>query len=99
VTINGKLPGKVAAATGDYDFWFESTFNKDEVIAGKPLENALADFLIARARNAATIPVNDSVFALNNGGANAPVIPVSTTRPIALGTRSGNSCLPPQGVF
>jgi hypothetical protein len=99
VTINGKLPGKVAAALGDYDFWFESTFNKDEVIAGKALENTLADFLIGRARNAATIPVNDSAFALFNGGTNAPVIPVSTTRPIALGTRAGNSCLPPQGTF
>lgn len=99
VTINGKLPGKVAAALGDYDFWFESTFNKDEVIAAKPLENALADFLISRARNASTIPVNDSVFALYNGGANPPVIPVATDRPIALATRAGNSCLPPQGTF
>jgi hypothetical protein len=99
VTINGKLPGKVAAALGDYDYWFESTFNKDEVISGKPLENALADFLIGRARNASTIPVNDSVFALYNGGANGPVIPVDATRPIGLGTRAGNSCLPPQGTF
>lgn len=99
VTINGKLPGKVAAALGDYDYWFESTFNKDEVIAGKALENTLADFLIGRARNAATIPVNDSAFALFNGGTNAPVIPVSATRPIALGTRAGNSCLPAQGTF
>jgi hypothetical protein len=99
VTINGKLPGKVAAALGDYDFWFESTFNKDEVIAAKPLPLALADFLIGRARAASTIPVNDSAFALYNGGANSPVIPVNTTRPIALGTRSGNSCLPAQGTF
>lgn len=99
VTINGKLPGKVAAAQGDYDFWFESTFNKDEVIAGKALENTLADFLIGRARTAATIPVNDSAFALFNGGTNAPVIPVNATRPIALGTRAGNSCLPAQGTF
>jgi len=99
VTINGKQPGKLAAALGDYDFWFESTFNKDEVIAAKPLENALADFLISRARNAATIPVNDSAFALYNGGANPPVIPVDPTRPIALGTRGGASCLPPQGSF
>jgi hypothetical protein len=99
VTINGKLPGKVAAALGDYDYWFESTFNKDEVIAAKPLENALADFLITRARNASTIPVNDSVFALYNGGINGPVIPVDTTRPIGLATRAGNSCLPPQGTF
>lgn len=97
VTINGKLPGKVAAALGDYDYWYESTFNKDEVVSGKPLENALADFLIARARNASTIPVNDSVFALFNGGLNPPVIPVSTTRPIGLGTRAGVSCLPPTG--
>ena len=99
VTINGKLPSKVAAALGDYDFWFESTFNKDEVITAKTRENALADFLIGRARSAATIPVNDSVFALYNGGANSPVIPVATDRPIGLGTRSGNSCLPPQGTF
>jgi len=99
VTINGQAPSKLASALGDYDFWFESTFNKDEVIAAKPLPLALADYLISRARNATTIPVNDSVFALNNGGQNTPVIPVSTTRPIALGTRSGNSCLPAQGVF
>jgi hypothetical protein len=99
VTINGKQPGKVNAALGDYDFWFESTFNKDEVLAGKALENTLADFLIGRARNASTIPVNDSVFALYNGGINGPVVPVDTTRPIGLGTRAGNSCLPAQGTF
>ena len=99
VTINGKTGGKLAAALGDYDYWFESTFNKDEVIAGKPLELALADFLIGRARTASTIPVNDSAFALNNGGTNSPVIPASTTRPIALGTRSGNSCLFPQSTL
>lgn len=99
ISINGKAPGKVAAALGDYDFWFESTFNKDEVIAAKPLPLALADFLISRARNASTIPVNDSAFALANGGINTPGIPVATDRPIALGTRGGNSCLPANGVF
>ena len=71
----------------------------DEVIAAKPLPLALADTIITRARNASTIPVNDSVFALYNGGTNQPVIPVATDRPIALGTRSGNSCLPANGVF
>jgi hypothetical protein len=99
VTINGKAGGKVAAALGDYDYWYESNFNKDSVIAGKPLELALADFLIGRARTASTIPINDSAIALNNGGINPPVIPVSTTRPIALGTRSGNSCLFPQSTL
>lgn len=99
VTINGRLPGKLAAALGDYDYWFESTFNKDEVIAAKPLSLALADYLITRARTASTIPVNDSVFALYNGGLNSPVIPVNATRPIALGTRGGNSCLQPQGTL
>ncbi|MET0532657.1 MAG: hypothetical protein ABW171_00390, partial [Steroidobacter sp.] len=99
ISINGVAPSKVNAALGDYDFWFESTFNKDEVIAAKALPLALADFLIARARAVATIPVNDSVFALNNSGVNSPVVPVATDRPIALGTKSGNSCLPANGVF
>lgn len=99
LSINGRAPSKVAAALGDYDFWFESTFNKDEVIAGKSLPLALADFIIARARNASTIPVNDSVFALSNGGINTPVIPVAGDRPIALGTRGASSCLPANGVF
>jgi hypothetical protein len=99
LSINGVAPSKVAAALGDYDFWMESTFNKDEVIAAKPLPLALADTLITRARNAASIPVNDSVFALYNGGINTPTLPVATDRPVALATKSGNSCLPANGVF
>ena len=99
VTINGKAPSKLAAALGDYDFWFESTFNKDEVVAAKPLENALADFIVSRARVASTIPVNDSTLALYNSGVNLPVIPVASDRPIALGTRDGNSCRRSVGTF
>ena len=99
VTINGKQPGKVAAALGDYDFWFESTFNKDEVVHGKPLENALTDVLVRYARSSGRLPNNDSALALYNDGRNWPEIPVHANRPHALGTRSGNSCLPPQGTF
>ena len=98
VSINGKFPNKVDAAKGDYDFTFESAFSTDEFINGNPGGLALANFLIGRARVASTIPANDSAFALYNGGTNIPVIPVNTTRPIALGTRGGSSCLPQQAA-
>lgn len=99
ISINGVMPNKVTAALGDYDYWFESNFNKDEVIAAKPLPLALADTLISRARNANTLPINDSVFAIYNGGINSPVLPVNSSQPIGLGTRGGNSCAPANGVF
>jgi hypothetical protein len=106
VTLNGKTPGKIAAALGDYDLWFESTFNTDEYItSSQPADDAgglrddLAAYLVSRARTAATIPVNDSAFALYNAGTNFPLIPADTSRPIALATRSGNSCARPQGTF
>ena len=106
VTLNGKTPGKVAAALGDYDFWFESTFNTDEYItSSQPADDAgglrddLAAYLVSRARTAATIPVNDSVFALYNSGTNFPVVPADTSRPIGLATRNGNSCARAQGTF
>jgi hypothetical protein len=98
VSINGKTPGKIDTAKGDYDFAFESAFSTDEFIAANPGGQALASFLIGRARVASTIPSNDSAFALYNGGVNIPVIPVNTARPIALGTRGGNSCNPMQAA-
>ena len=97
IKLDGVDPTKVNAALGKYGFWMESVFNKGGAIALNANGLLLANALIARSTVAADIPIVDQSFALYNGGVNTPVIPPSATRPIALATRGGNSCLNPQG--
>jgi hypothetical protein len=83
---------KVAAASGVYQYWFESSFQKR---SGLPTQaNALADLLISRARAVAGIPgTSASAFAVPGVQGNAPVLPVAASgTPVGLGSKGGNSC-------
>lgn len=95
VTINGTQPSKLAAALGDYDFWFESVYLWKET-ATLP---ALASYLRDTAQASDYLPNVDSAMALSLFGFNSPEIPVNLNQPVTLGTRNGDSCLPLQGTI
>jgi ABC-type phosphate transport system substrate-binding protein len=97
ISVDGVAPSKANAALGRYAFWSESTFNNSTRLTGTAA--TLATVLQTRATNAATIPVVDDVFALYNGGANSPVMPLNATRPTGLFTKNGNNCQLPVGTL
>jgi hypothetical protein len=89
VSINGVQPSRLAAALGDYDFWYESSYvwNVTSPLSG------LAAHLLTTAQNAANLPPTvDSALALSWFSFNFPAIPVDINNPVTLGTRNGNSC-------
>ena len=101
VNINGSVPSKVNAAAGSYDFWYEVNFVKGAAYNAAPQAvKDVVDDLIALAQDSPTGPQTASVFFTPGIGAsgNAPVLPISTTAPVGLGTRGGNSCTAPYGL-
>jgi len=97
VNLDGITPSRVNAANGTYGYWFEGTFNRGAAI-NTSTAKALASTLITRIKSANDLPSDNTTFALPITGINTPVLPVSTSKPIALGTRGGNSCKMPQNV-
>ena len=97
VTINGQSPSVINAATGQYEFWYEATFNNGTALTG--LDKNLSDTLTARVRKAANLPgTNVSSLALANF--NTPVLPVvDAVRAVAITSHSGNSCNQTTTVF
>ncbi|HVY23175.1 MAG TPA: hypothetical protein VG962_07470 [Steroidobacteraceae bacterium] len=100
VWIDGVEPSPLTAATGNYDYWFEATFNSGSALASHPVENAMATYLIGRLQDATTLPgttASPSVIALPVG-VNVPTLPqADNSHPVAIGSRSGNSCQAPVG--
>jgi hypothetical protein len=101
VTIGSQAPGRATAAVGSYDYWFEATMTKAGGLT--TTVGLIADGLIAVVQDDTTVPTVNSAFALSGLGPvsspNAAVLPVSTTRPVALarrGSSEGNSCQKPQ---
>lgn len=94
LAIDGVSPSKVNAARGTYGYAFESSFSKSVNPALSGNTNALADLLIARARATAGIPGSSaSAYAVPNIAGNSAAIPVAIAgTPVAVGTKSGNSC-------
>lgn len=91
-TLSGVTASTANAAAGLYDLWYEATFQSGAKLTANANGAALADVMITRLKNAATTPAGSpSVFALPIGS-NASVLPVSSTHPVALGTRGGDSC-------
>jgi PBP superfamily domain len=99
LSIDGVAPSKLNAARGTYGYWFETSFAKRPALGSDEL--TAADFLIARARAVAGIPgTSASAFAIPGVAGNTPVLPVNpstTATPVAIGTKSGNSCKVPLG--
>jgi hypothetical protein len=101
VTIGNQAPGRATAAVGSYDYWFEATMTKAGGL--NTTVGLIADGLVAVVQDDTTVPTVNSAFALSGLGPvsapNTAVLPVSTTRPVALarrGSSEGNSCQKPQ---
>jgi len=98
VSINGVVPSKTSAALGQYPIWNELTLTKRPGLATSDARaNILANSLITRTKNAASVPDTLSTFAIPSG-TNAPNVPVDVNDPVALGTTNGSTCLPASGV-
>lgn len=103
INLDGITPSRVNAANGTYGYWFElvaakpTTYPAD--VAGTPSlakGGTLATTLMNRVKAAATVPAspNNSIFALP-GGSNSIALPVSSSNPVGIGSRGGNSCKNP----
>jgi hypothetical protein len=97
VTVNGNSPSVINAATGQYEFWYEATFNNGAALTG--LDANLANVLTARVRTAANLTAaNTSGLALADF--NTPVTPVvDPIRAVAITTHNGSSCNQTVTVF
>ncbi len=97
VQINGATPDRTNVAR-PYDFAFELALSKVTGLADTAtlFPNSFANGLIAIAKKASLVPDVASSFAIPSG-TNVPGSTVSG-RPVAFGTRNGNSCLPFQGL-
>jgi hypothetical protein len=97
VTLNALTPSVINAATGQYEFWYEATFNNGAALTG--LDSNLANALTARVRDAANLPAAN-VNGLALADFNTPVTPVvDPIRAVAITTHGGNSCNQTYTVF
>ncbi len=96
VNINGVNFSRANAAVGVYPFTSELTFTQRTGLATSNVNGQrLAAILTTRGQTAASMPNNASTFAIPFAvGTNLPVLPLSSTAPVALGTRNKNSCIP-----
>jgi ABC-type phosphate transport system substrate-binding protein len=99
VSINGVLPTVGNAAAGQYDYWFEATFNSGSALGGNAA--VLAGILQTNIGTAANAPAgNVGLVALADY--NTPVVGAAiqtANMPIALGTHGGNSCALPNSAL
>ncbi len=103
VTLNGVTPSTLAAAAGEYDYWYEATLVPNPSVTSGPAA-ALSSYLQTNVPAIASAPIAADVNAIPNVGGNAPAVPPqsrsgnigSSTYTAAIYvnpyTRSGNSC-------
>jgi hypothetical protein len=95
-TINGVAPSNLAAATGQYDYWYEATLVPNPGSSGATL--ALSNFLQSDLPKLATAPVLPDILAIPGVGGNVATVPLTSagtgTVQIYINpyTRNGKSC-------
>jgi ABC-type phosphate transport system substrate-binding protein len=108
-TINGVTPSNLAAATGQYDFWYEATLvpTTAAISAGSSALSTYIQTAIVDLQNA---PVVADVNVITGAGTNVAAIPFTTTGGAGASqvtsagvsiyvnpfTRGGNSCTVPK---
>jgi hypothetical protein len=98
--LSGVTPSNLAAATGQYDWWFEAVAVQGTVTSpgGTTLSNWLTGGELA---NVATAPHTAQVNSIPNVGTNVAAVPLTSntlggkTIYISPFSRTGNSCSPP----
>jgi hypothetical protein len=102
-SLSGVAPSNLNAATGQYDWWFEATAQRETTISS-PNGVALYNFLTGgELQNLATAPHADQVLAIPNAGTNLAEVPVTNTASTVGGktiyinpfSKGGNSCTIP----
>src|SRR5262245_2268053 len=95
-TINGIAPSNLAAAAGQYDYWYEATLVPETGLAGATL--ALANFLETDLPKLATAPITPQINVIPGVGGNTGTVPLTVggtgTVHIYVNpfTRNGKSC-------
>ncbi len=96
-TINGVTPSTLAAAAGEYDYWFEATLVPNPSVSASSASGELSAYLqsVIPALNAA--PLAKDVNVIPNVGNNTATVPLTSrtgTATIYINpfTRGGNSC-------
>lgn len=98
-TINGVTPSTLAAATGEYDYWFEATLVPNSSVTGSAAQ--LSTWLQGDLPKLAAAPLAADVNVIPNIGGNTATVPLasrtsgSITIYINPYTRGGNSCAAP----
>jgi len=76
-TINGVAPSNLAAATGEYDDWFEATFVPNaSTPAGASLD--LSNFLQTDLPQLARAPQTPAILAIPTIGGNVGTVPLTS---------------------
>jgi hypothetical protein len=76
VGINGITPSNLAAAQGQYDFWFEATDVYSPTLTGNPL--LVAQYLEGKAQAIATAPHLVDILAIPGASTNVAGLPAAT---------------------
>jgi hypothetical protein len=104
VSVNGILPSNLAAAQGQYDFWYEATLVANSKTTLTPSQTSLIAYLTPQFQTLATAPHAVDVLAIPGKGspANAATLPPTpngsaTVKTIYVNpfTRGGVSCKSP----
>jgi hypothetical protein len=104
-SINGVAPSNLAAATGQYDYWFEATFVPNSSLTGQT--KSLSDYLQANVPLLAGAPASPAVDVIPGVGTNVATYPIPTnngksgTSEVYVNqfTRNGASCNVPKASF
>jgi hypothetical protein len=98
-TINGVPPTTLAAATGQYDYWFEATLVPNSAVGTNTQTGNLSSFLQAQLPKLATAPAIPDVNVIPNVAGNTATVPLTSngkagTQTVYINpyTRNGNSC-------
>jgi hypothetical protein len=79
VNVNGITPTNLAAATGQYDFWFEATAIKNPHVTFTSNQNTLVSFIETAVQTEATAPHAVDVLVIPGQSTNNASLPVSGT--------------------
>ncbi len=113
VTLNGVTPSTLAAAEGQYNFWFEATFVPNPAVSSSSASGILSQFLqnavplLANAPQQVDVNVIPGAGSDSSGNGNAAGLPLSNTAfnagpniiYINPYTRAGNSCNAPAAAL
>lgn len=105
-SIDGNAPSNVAAATGQYGYWFEATLVPNPAVSTSSNSETLSNFLQANLPDLATAPQLPDINVIPFAAAdNNPTLPLATngatgtlTVYVNPFTRNGNSCNVPAAV-